>query len=263
MSDVAPINIVISGYPKSGTTWLTKLVAGILDCPASGFWGVEGDILSTEGSQRKSPYRCYKAHQLYDELSSSQDQISKIIYIMRDPRDVIVSGAHHYTFLPHWLRAVLRTVVRSSTLRHRIFYRLSPLISLDTRKNKMLDQVIGQSDYPSQWLRHSWSHHIESYQDRIDVLMVRYEDLLDDPLRVCTNIGEFIQHDISTAQLKTIIQEQSFRTKKGQHLKEGDYFNHRHMRKGIANQWKTELNKEQVNKIQVACQAMMAEYRYR
>ena len=30
-------NIVIAGYPKSGNTWLTRLVAEVLKCPVVGF----------------------------------------------------------------------------------------------------------------------------------------------------------------------------------------------------------------------------------
>lgn len=262
MSNSTPINIIISGYPKSGTTWLTKLVAGILDCPAAGFWGVEGDNLSIEGTKKVSPFRCYKAHQLYPELSEYSMNYSSVIYVVRDPRDIVVSGAHHYTFLPSWLRTLLRITIRSSETRHKIFYKLTSLVSIEKRKNEMLAQVIGESKSPSKWLRHSWSQHVASYQDQSGVLVLRYEDLLDDPLAQCKQIAHWLDHTIDDDQLESIIKQNSFDQKKSQHLQHGDYFNHRHMRKGIANQWKEELKQGQIDNIQTACQDSMVEYHY-
>ena len=35
--------VYVVGYPKSGCTWLTRLVAELLGCPVSGFLGAVND----------------------------------------------------------------------------------------------------------------------------------------------------------------------------------------------------------------------------
>ena len=89
--------IIIVGYPKSGNSWLTRLVAQLLDCPAKGFLYHEKPEMVTEGLQRDSAYVCYKSHHQWHELKQ-EDQQAKIICITRDPRDVSLSGRSYFKF---------------------------------------------------------------------------------------------------------------------------------------------------------------------
>jgi len=127
------INVIVNGYPKSGTTWLTKLV---------------GDLL-TAGTERVSTYACYKSHHNYDELVDQFNDKTKLIYIIRDPRDIVVSGAYHFSFLPIRMKSVLRRMIKSQTKRTKINHQFSTLIPLAKRKSMMIDLVNGQSDYQS------------------------------------------------------------------------------------------------------------------
>jgi hypothetical protein len=34
-----PLSVVVTGYSKSGNTWLSNLGADVLRCPMLGFWG--------------------------------------------------------------------------------------------------------------------------------------------------------------------------------------------------------------------------------
>ena len=92
--------IIIAGYPKSGNTWLTRLVANLVDCPVAGFWGSDHDEIASEGASRMSEFECYKAHQTYEDLIQCSDWSGdcSVIYIIRDPRDVALSGANFFRF---------------------------------------------------------------------------------------------------------------------------------------------------------------------
>ena len=86
--------VFVVGYPKSGCTWLTRLVAELLGCPVSGFLGEKSeDDMALEGQGRVSTYRVVRAHQQWTELEPHLNAHTKVIYVVRDPRDATISGA--------------------------------------------------------------------------------------------------------------------------------------------------------------------------
>lgn len=96
-------NVIIVGYPKSGNTWITRLTAELIGCPVSGFWNEpDNQEIAVEGQSRNSEFRCFKSHHPLSELSNTFDtkdhKKNHIIYVIRDPRDVSVSGAHYFKF---------------------------------------------------------------------------------------------------------------------------------------------------------------------
>lgn len=259
----SPVNILICGYPKSGTTWLTKLTADLLQCPAYGFWEVAGDTLSQEGLDRVSPYRCYKAHQLYEELQASEAAISKIIYIVRDPRDIAVSGAYHFIFLPNRLKSIFQRIVPSFSLRQKVLYQLNRVIPHSKKKQAMVQIIVGK--YPQQlpWLHYAWPTHVQSFIHQPQVLLIKYEDALTRPLPTCQAILDFLEYPVALDKIQTAIERNAFATKKQQYITQKDAFMARHIRKGQAGEWVRELTREQAKIIMDNCQALMNPLGYR
>ena len=44
-------NIIVVGYPKSGCTWATRLVAELVGCPVGGFWQSDKKEIAVEGER--------------------------------------------------------------------------------------------------------------------------------------------------------------------------------------------------------------------
>ena len=107
--------IIICGYPKSGTTWLTRLAAEIVGCPGVGLWCLPGVYDgSMEGQERVSEFEVYKSHHDIGKLEGTfkyyANGSERIIYVVRDPRDIIVSASHFFSVpvrYPYLYRAVV------------------------------------------------------------------------------------------------------------------------------------------------------------
>jgi hypothetical protein len=98
--------IYVLGYPKSGTTWLTRLLGDALNSPVTGYR--DDDVsFAEEGADRPGPYLIRQGHAVPVEegdclTPTRRDFVYKhltnerIVIMIRDPRDVAVSAAAHW-----------------------------------------------------------------------------------------------------------------------------------------------------------------------
>jgi len=194
----------LASYPKSGNTWmrlmLHKLQGDDSDLDINDRNGISilsraeleenmgvesGDLTLSEidsvrpelhrqlARSSKKPLLLRKVHDCFWRTESGEavfpgDVSIGAIYIVRDPRDVAVSFAHH--------------------------------CSIDFAKSvKNMgdpDHVIAQkfTTQLSQPLGH-WSQHVLSWIDQkeMPVLLVRYEDMLENPLQELRRVAEFLK----------------------------------------------------------------------
>ncbi|WP_428030267.1 sulfotransferase domain-containing protein [Ancylobacter sp.] len=200
---------LIASYPKSGNTWMRAFIASHLhggraininadlslipnltSRPLQDFHaGLEHADLTPEEVALIRPWTSrriaethpgiYKTHDSHlvppgaREPAIPPDAIDRAVYLIRDPRDVAVSLAHHLG------RSLSEGVDMVSDAQFRM-----------GRSRSHLNVNV------EHWLS-SWSAHVESWLNAADVrlLRLRYEDMLAEPLESFTRLCRFLELD--------------------------------------------------------------------
>ena len=263
-------DVIVAGYPKSGCTWVTRLTAELIGCPVAGIWGKPNDWeLAVEGTKRVSPHRCYKTHHSFHELATATEKqhSAKVIYVIRDPRDVVISGSHAISFnwhtripIPAGMYKIMEFVwTYIEVLARR---KLSPpcLVRQQQRLAYMMQALIeGDKHTPS--LRVPWKEHVSGYL-QAGILVVRYEDMLTNPEKECERILAHFGCECQTAEIRKAIELHEFNRKKERFLREGNSVRARHMRRGQAGEGRTAMSADQQALISHHCGELMRQFNY-
>ncbi|MDC1054723.1 sulfotransferase domain-containing protein, partial [Alphaproteobacteria bacterium] len=174
---------------------------------------------------------------------TSENITKGFIYVIRDPRDVCISWAKHSNY----------SIDDSINF---LCNRLSILKWLNTSKYSELPKEIFPLSLVS-----SWGEHVKSWTNNnmhVPKLIIKYEDLITNKEVIIRQIKDFfnenygIKIDNYNERLVNILETTKFKYMKEYESKNGfkeakqwsNFF-----RKGKAEQWKDELNKEQQSKI--------------
>jgi len=226
------LNVVICGYPKSGTTWLTRLLSECMLCPSAGYWDVDSKSISTEGLERASKFVCYKSHDLCSHLKNNE-KVWKVISIVRNPKDIVVSGAYHFNFIGNKIkkgkfgRGLLSSFDKYFVP---IFY-----------KKHLMHNAIINGNKNIKGLEIAWDAHIKDTLNS-NVIMVKYEELLNMPVEKIVKILKYLNYPIDIDKIERSIANQSFDKKKDEFKIAGNKLKAKHLRKGISEEWRMELN---------------------
>ena len=233
-------NIIVVGYPKSGCTWATRLVAELVGCPVAGFWKSEKKEIAVEGENRVSDFRCYKAHHPLAELGVGPNELANsVIYILRDPRDIALSAANHFHFNRYpILRSFFRVLPQGEKLYRHTLYRL--LVGQDYRLERMTEALLRGSAAVHKTVRQSWEEHWRPYAEA-GVPIIRYEDLLGRPEEESARILQHLGLERSAAEIAAAVENQSFARKKEKLLAQGETGRAKFLRVGKSEQWRENL----------------------
>lgn len=203
--------VLVTAYPKSGTTWLLHLICDLLE-------GVHRDTPEMEpltyGHPVTSDWVIVKSHYPYLEYSIPYVMDRNIIYTIRDPRDIVVSAMYY-------------------------------------RKRNDLDEAIDQmikSGYVEQvesWLN---PERVTGRPLRVKkFISTSYEALQFYPVDELGNIiHQLIGEKVPQDRIELALDRQSFDSMTKQMIEtHGEDAGRHFMRKGIVGDWRRHFNREQ------------------
>jgi hypothetical protein len=180
---VYPDDTFLVSYPKSGNTWVRFLLANLLHPKARvGFDNINlllpAPGVSSKRFLRNLPRpRILKSHEPFDV------RFRKVIYLVRDPRDVAVSE-YHFDLKKRYI---------------------DPTLSLEDFVKRF---IAGQTAGYGSWWEHAagW---IAARHGNPNFLLVRYEDLLTDSVAETARIAEFLNIDADQERLNAAVERSS------------------------------------------------------
>lgn len=217
ITDVRDPDFFITGYPKSGNTWMQRIVSGLV-------YGVNPKYLPDKLAQELVPdiysfkyfkrfhskIQCFKSHEL------PKKEYKHVIYIVRDGRDSMCS---YY--------AMLKSIGQEHSLKDII--------------------EKGEGVYPCKWFQHVRGWLDNPYN--ANIIYIRYEDLHKSPKEQLLKICKFFNIERTELDLKTVIEGASFSNLKRLENEEGHYnsnldIKRNFFRKGKIGSYKTEMPAE-------------------
>ena len=255
----------LASYPKSGNTWFRIVLANLLNkstkpvdlnhlqtgaiasarCWVDEVLGFDSALLDHDELDQLRPliYQCQNEkigyHKTHDAYTLINNQIPLFpakgclgaLYFIRNPLDVAVSFANH----SH--------------------------CSIDQAIENMGNQQFAfckgrykQHNQLRQWLL-SWSLHVKSWTSaqEINVLVLRYEDMKQNPFHTFTKAIEFLQLGSLPADIERALDHARIEKLQEHEVQSG--FNEkpakveRFFRKGIVGDWKNALTASQIDKV--------------
>lgn len=243
---VYPDDTFIVSYPRSGNTWTRFLAANLIYSgqPVS-FDNIERLIPDCEAQssrylKRVARPRIIKSHSYFDP------RYPRVIYIVRDPRDVALS---YYDF----------------SRKYRHFDDSYPL-------QRYIEDFVAGRLMSADW--GTWAENVASWAfargARPGFLLLRYEDMKARPEQELTRIAEFFGIDASPERLRTAIERSSAeRMREMEKTQSKNWVTTRNkrddipfVRTAIAGGWKNTLPAESVAEIESAWGSIMTQLGY-
>ena len=232
---IFPDDVFLTSYPRSGNTWTRFLVGNLVHQEeAISFLNVERLVPDmykhSDRTLRHLPRpRIMKSHECFDP------RYKRIIYVVRDPRDVAVSNYH-------W-----------------------EMKQRSMKDSYPIEKFVPRWMEPIYWARlGSWGEHVTSWlstrQGKEGFLLLRYEDMLADPAREMGKVARLLGIDPTPERLARAAELSSADRMRRLEKDQGDKWvqtrntrqDKQFVRKASSGDWRKMLPAESVERIETA-----------
>ncbi|KAM8847375.1 amine sulfotransferase-like isoform 1-T1 [Synchiropus picturatus] len=230
--EVRDSDVFVVTYPKSGTIWMQQILLLI---------EAKGDVKAIGGKDKLSngdlmPWleltghsqafaaapspRLRVTHLPYHLMPAALTQRKgKVIYIARNPKDVLVSYFH--------------------------FHKLATMLETPKSFDEFFEKFMTGDVYGCRWFEHikTWYSH----REELNMLFITYEEMIRDLRSSVRNIVAFLGKELTEEQLESVVKHSTFDNMRKMPLANyeqvpGDLLNHhqgKFMRKGKVGDWKS------------------------
>ncbi|XP_054913521.1 sulfotransferase 2A1-like isoform X1 [Poeciliopsis prolifica] len=250
-----PDDVVIATYPKSGTTWMQEILPLIVSGgdPASvetlPNWDrvpwleeTRASILKLE--ERPSP-RLFTTHFHYDMMPPSFFQVKpKVVYVMRNPKDVFTSAFHYY----------------NST---------SFLVKPGPQSEFLQKFLTGKVIFGS------WFDHVKGWltaKEKLQIMYISYEEMAKQDLSdSVSRIAQFLGKPLEPEVLEKIADKCLFKNMKNNPMSNYsvvpqefmDQTKSQFLRKGVAGDWRNLLTPDEAQHFDAVFKEKMKDVNYK
>ncbi len=275
--------IWLASYPKSGNTWVRLFLEALLfhknedlninktnirQFPLrKDFDDLKVDvdnlkqfasncIICQEKINLDNKVKIFKTHNAFwksgGNYFTNEENTQGVIYIVRDPRNIITSLKNHFN-------------VKDYDEAHKLIINEKMIIGSNVKKREFdLPTVIS-----------SWSNHYNSWKKmKKNYLLIKYEELLKNPLIEFTKICDYLKKNYNLSfdknQIDKAIEKCNFKNLTDQENKNGfeeaaddeNGSKKKFFYLGPKNNWKSLLNQNQIDQLELAFKKEMSELGY-